>query len=316
MRHNSLYLEKLADGTLSKLADTLQHELAECYLCPHRCGVNRHAEQRGYCRAGVKVEISGYGPHFGEELPLVGRRGSGTIFFSHCNLACVYCQNWEISHAEGEEISVEELGGIMLSLQKQGCHNLNLVTPSHYVPQIVAALAWAAPRGLYISLVYNCGGYESMSTLNRLDGLIDIYMPDFKYADPGIGRRFSGVEDYWEISKASLKEMHAQVGDLKIDAQGIAYRGLIIRHLVLPAKLAGPKEIMDFIAREISPGSYINIMDQYYPAFQAQCHGELDRRITRAEFLEAVRAAKEASPDFRLAHEFPRHTAQASPILN
>lgn len=304
MRYTALYLRKLADGTLQKLADTLMRELAECRLCPHRCGVDRHGDKLGYCQAGAELEISGYGPHYGEELPLVGQRGSGTIFFSHCNLGCVYCQNWDTSQAPGEKISPAQLGGIMLDLQKQGCHNINLVTPSHYVPQIVAALAWAAPRGLCLPLVYNCGGYESLSTLQRLAGIIDIYMPDFKYADPAVGQKLSKVVDYWEISKASLKEMHKQVGDLHMDWHGIASRGLIIRHLILPARLAGTKEVMDFIATEISPRSYLNIMDQYYPAFQAHCYAELARTATRSEFLTAVRAAKEASREFRLAHEY------------
>jgi putative pyruvate formate lyase activating enzyme len=297
------YLKKYKDGTLQTLADRLLEGLQECTLCPHLCRVNRYTGERGYCKAAEEAEVSGYGPHFGEEPPLVGVHGSGTIFFSHCNLGCVFCQNWETSHGEGEKVSFQKLGEIMLELQAQRCHNINLVTPSHYVPQIVAAVAWAATKGLHIPLVYNCSGYERWETLHYIDGLIDIYMPDFKYADPVIGRRFSNVSSYWDVAKTALKEMHRQVGDLAINEQGAAYRGLIIRHLVLPAQLAGTQEIMDFVAEEISPNSYINIMDQYFPEFKARCYSELNRRITRTEFREAVHAAKKASSNFRLAHE-------------
>lgn len=297
------YLRMLASGKFDQMADTLMDKLAQCDLCPHVCRTNRHAGELGYCRAGKDAEISGYGPHFGEEPPLVGHHGSGTIFFSHCNLGCVYCQNWDISHNEGEKITTAKLARIMLELQDRGCHNINLVTPSHYVAQIIVAVVRAASQGLRIPLVYNCGGYESWETLKLLDGIVDIYMPDFKYANPEMGRELSKVTDYWEIAKMALKEMHRQVGDLVTDERGIAREGLIIRHLVLPARLAGTEEIMQFVAEEISPYSYINVMDQYHPAFKAGCHSELNRPITRDEFRLAVSAAKKASPHFRLAHE-------------
>jgi putative pyruvate formate lyase activating enzyme len=213
----------------------------------------------------------------------------------------VYCQNWDTSRRHGQEATPEELADIMLALQRQGCHNINLVSPSHYVPQIVAALAAAAGRGLRIPLVYNCGGYDEKATLEQIDGLVDIYMPDFKYADPEVGKKLSGVDSYPEIAKTAIKEMHRQVGDLAVDKRGIAKRGLIVRHLVLPGGLAGTAEVLDFIAREISPRSYVNIMDQYYPAHKAKDHPELNRRITKHEYRAALMAAKKASPHFRLA---------------
>lgn len=298
-----MYVNMLEDGSLQQRADHLMEELIECNICPHQCHADRLRNEFGYCRAGKDAEISGYGPHFGEEPPLVGRFGSGTIFFCHCNLGCIFCQNWDISHGAGENVSPEQLAELMLGLQKQKCHNINLVSPSHYVPQIIAAVAIAAARGLRLPVVYNSGGYESVETLKLLDGIVDIYMPDVKYADPVVGQRLSKVNEYWDIAKKALKEMHRQVGDLTVDKDGIAKRGLIIRHLVLPEKLAGTEQVMEFIAQEISPFSYINIMDQYHPAFKACDFVGLNRRITRSEFKEAIRAAKQASPHFRLVHE-------------
>lgn len=297
------YLALLDNGALKRKADILMSRLEDCTICPHSCHVNRRGNQLGYCHAGWEVEISGYGPHFGEEAPLVGKRGSGTIFFSHCNLGCVYCQNWDTSHGEGEKLSIGELAGILLKLQKQGCHNINLVSPSHYIPQIIAAVSKAAEHGLNIPLVYNSGGYDHTITLQELDGLIDIYMPDFKYGDLSVGHRLSRVDDYTDIAGKAIIEMHRQVGDLNINPQGIAVQGLIIRHLVLPGNLAGTEKVMKFIADEISPYSYINLMDQYYPEFKASKYPGLDRKITSAEFREAVLTAKRASPHFRLAHE-------------
>jgi len=296
------YLAKLKGGRLKEIALELMELLKDCTVCPHHCHVNRQKGEKGFCRAGLEVEIGGYGPHFGEEPPLVGRGGSGTIFFSHCNLACVFCQNYEISRGwQSEKVLLEKLARIMLALQERGCHNINLVTPSHYVPQIVAALAIAAEQGLRLPLVYNCGGYEETSTLKALEGIIDIYMPDFKYADADVGRRLSRVPDYPQVAKEALKEMHRQVGDLELDEKGVAKKGLIIRHLVLPGGLAGTKEVLEFIAREISPYSYINIMGQYYPAGEAHRYPPLTRRITIEEYREALRLAYEVSPHFRLA---------------
>jgi len=292
----------LARGELEEIAGELMARLESCNLCPHRCGVNRRKGERGFCRAGWEVEIGGYGPHFGEEEPLVGIHGSGTIFFSHCNMACVYCQNYEISQGyQAEKVTLEELARIMLWLQQRGCHNINLVTPTHYVPQIVAALALAARQGLRIPLVYNCGGYELVETLQKLEGIVDIYMPDFKYADPDIALRLSKAPHYPRYAKEALKEMQRQVGDLVLDKRGIAVKGLIIRHLVLPGGLAGTEEVMEFIAREISPTAYVNVMAQYYPAYEAYRYPPLNRRITREEYMEALEAARRASPRFRFA---------------
>lgn len=295
------YITKLEEGTLKQTADTLMAELEDCTVCPHHCHVNRYAGELGYCRATADIEIGGYEPHFGEEPPLVGSNGSGTIFFSHCNLGCVFCQNWDISHDKGERLSTRELAGIMLELQKYGCHNINLVSPSHYVPQIVAGVARAAEQGLKIPLVYNSSGYDEKTTLEKIDGIVDLYMPDFKYADSANGQQLSCVPAYWEVTTGALKEMHRQVGDLVIDDKGIARRGLIIRHLVLPGDLAGTEAVMNFIAKEISPYSYINLMDQYFPEFKAKQHSKLNRRITSHEFQAAFKSANKASPNFRFA---------------
>jgi len=243
-----------------------------------------------------------YGPHFGEEEPLVGTHGSGTIFFTGCNLRCVFCQNWDISQMRlGRTVSISELADMMIELQDMRCHNINLVTPTHYMPHILAALVAACERGLEVPLVYNCGGYESVSALRLLDGVVDIYMPDVKYADPDIGLRYSHVPDYPKVVKAALKEMHRQVGDLWIDEDGIAWRGLLVRHLVLPGGRAGTAEIVKFIADEISRDTYINIMSQYRPEYRAREHPPLDRPITAREYEEAVRLARKAG-----LHRFAR----------
>lgn len=291
----------LGEQELARRARELTALLADCVVCPHHCHVDRLKGELGYCHAGRDAEISGWSPHFGEEPPLTGRHGSGTIFFSHCNLGCVYCQNWDTSHSAGERTTTAELAGIMLALQERGCHNVNLVSPSHYVPQIVAAVAEAAGRGLQIPLVYNSGGYDDRAVLERLAGIVDIYMPDFKYADPAVGEKLSCVGDYTATAKAAVMEMHRQVGDLAVDDAGVARRGLIIRHLVLPGGLAGTEEVLRFIAAEISPYSYINIMDQYYPEFKAGRYPGLDRPITVGEYEAALAAARKASPHFRLA---------------
>jgi putative pyruvate formate lyase activating enzyme len=289
------YVKLLESGALEKRAASLRKLMEECTLCPRRCGARRLEGETGDCSTGRLPVVSSSFPHFGEESPLVGRRGSGTIFFTHCNLLCSFCQNYDISHeGSGEETSIERLAGLMLSLQKTGCHNLNFVTPTHVIPMIVEALVRAAGRGLTLPLVYNCGGYESTQTLKLLDGIIDIYMPDFKFWDARVGLRFTGVKDYPERAREALKEMHRQVGDLVIDEDGIAQRGILLRHLVMPDNLAGTREVMKFTASEISTDTYVNVMPQYRPC--GEVHGEADagRRITEAEYREAVEAAVEA----------------------
>ncbi|MCL4456878.1 MAG: radical SAM protein [Nitrospirae bacterium] len=269
--------------------------LKNCTLCPRNCGVDRTSGEVGFCRTGDKPFVASWGPHFGEERPLVGRFGSGTIFFSWCNLGCIFCQNWTISHlGEGNEITHEKLADIMLKLQESGCHNINLVTPTHQMPMILHSIAIASEKGLNIPIVYNCGGYEAIESLEILDGIIDIYMPDFKYANPEPALKYSKAKDYPETAKAVIKEMHRQVGDLIMDDKGIAVRGLLVRHLILPEGVAGTEEIVKFIADEISPNTYINIMDQYYPCYKAFEHPPLDRRITDNEYSKAVKAALDA----------------------
>lgn len=268
--------------------------LSSCEVCPHKCRVNRLRGEQGICRSGEEVIVSSYNAHFGEEPPLVGNFGSGTIFFTNCNLKCVYCQNYPISQlGNGNKVSLSELAKIMLALQKRECHNINLVTPTHFVPQILKSLKLAIKMGLRIPIVYNSSGYESVRTLKLLDGIVDIYLPDARYADDEIARKYSSAPDYFEIMKKALKEMHRQVGDLVTDKIGIAYSGLIVRHLVLPEGLSGTKKIMRFIAREISPYTYISLMAQYFPAYQAGQFPPLSRRINRKEYREALRAFEE-----------------------
>lgn len=288
-----LYLEKLSPAELNNRADTLQNMLEECRLCPNECSVNRLAGETGNCHSTDEVVISSYGPHFGEEPELVGLYGSGTIFFTNCNLSCIYCQNYDISQLGiGNRISIDELANIMISLQSRGCHNINLVTPTHFVPQIVEALIIAIEKGLEIPLVYNCGGYESVETLQLLEDIIDIYMPDIKYSDNEIATRLSGIKNYWNVVRSAIKEMYRQVGDLHIDRKGIAKRGLLIRHLVLPNNLAGSEKVIDFIADEISKETYLNIMDQYHPAFKAAEDKKLMRRIKPDEYERVVEYAR------------------------
>ena len=266
--------------------------LRECRLCPRECRVDRLAGQKGKCQVTREVVVSSYGPHFGEETPLVGGHGSGTIFFGYCNLKCVFCQNYTISHlGEGTSVTSDELAGMMLSLQTQGCHNINLVSPTHVVPRILAALEIAAGKGLSIPLVYNTGGYDSSETLHLLDGIVDIYMPDMKYSDARTAEQLSGIKDYPRANQAAVKEMHRQVGDLQMDEWGVAQRGLLVRHLVLPNRLAGTGDVVRFLAQEVSHNTYLNIMAQYHPAYKALDWPRLSRRITDREFSEAVELA-------------------------
>ncbi len=285
----------MAPDVLSEKIKKAEAILRNCALCPRNCRVDRTAGMRGFCRTGDRPFISSWNPHFGEERPLVGMCGSGTIFLGHCNLGCLFCQNWTISHlGEGAEMSFEALAGVMLDLQGMGCHNINFVTPTHQMPMILRSLAIAAGKGLRIPIVYNCGGYESLEAIQILDGVVDIYMPDFKFADPEIAFRYSKAKDYPAVAKTVIKEMHRQVGDLVIDARGIATRGLLVRHLILPENVAGTGEVVRFIAEKISKNTYVNLMDQYHPCYKANEHSPLNRRITGKEFSEAVRLALEA----------------------
>lgn len=288
------YLKLLRSGELEKRTQKALAHMRHCTLCANGCHVNRLLSTRGaICRTGEKVVVCSYGPHFGEERPLVGHGGSGTIFFSWCNLHCVFCQNWEISHeGEGREISTKQLADMMLELQDMGCQNINLVTPSHVVTQILSALLKAAEKGLQLPLVYNTGGYDSPEALALLDGVVDIYMPDMKFADSNLARKYLGVPDYAEINQEAVREMHRQVGDLVLDEDGLARRGLLVRHLLLPENLAGSDRIFKFLADEISPETYLNLMDQYRPCYRADEVPPLDRRPTSEELRNALRQAK------------------------
>jgi putative pyruvate formate lyase activating enzyme len=287
---------KLSPKKRQEKIDQSLEILKSCTLCPRSCRVDRTAGETGFCRTGDKPFISSWNPHLGEEAPLVGHYGSGTIFFTHCNLGCLFCQNWTISHGdEGAEMSFDALAKLMLTLQDSyGCHNINFVTPTHQVPMILQSLEIAIDRGLKVPLVYNCGGYEALETIRLLDGIIDIYMPDFKFADPEAAEKYSSANDYPSVAKTAIREMHRQVGDLVMDSHDIARRGLLVRHLVLPDGLAGTEEVARFLVDEISPDTYTNIMAQYYPCYKASEHPPLDRRLTNEEFRKALREAKDA----------------------
>ncbi|MGB2879956.1 MAG: radical SAM protein [Candidatus Omnitrophota bacterium] len=288
------YLKLYESGKLEEIKNSFVERLAKCDLCPRDCKVNRLEGELGFCRAGRYAMISSYSLHFGEEPPLVGKGGSGTIFFTWCNLGCIYCQNYTISHlGEGVEMKPRELAEVMLSLQRRGAHNINFVTPSHVTAQILEALIIAIEEGLKLPLVYNSGGYDKASTLKEMEGIFDIYMPDAKYSDEGHSQKYSRAQNYWKVCKETLLEMHGQVGDLAINDEGVAERGLLIRHLVLPNRLAGSIVVLDFIAEKISKDSYVNIMEQYHPCFQAYKHEELSRGITLEEFKEALDYAAE-----------------------
>jgi len=290
----SAYIETYNKGLLKKKAEQARKILASCVLCPRMCKVDRLSGETGVCKTGERAMVSSYNAHFGEEAPLVGRNGSGTIFFTHCNLLCVFCQNYDISHEDcGEEVSDEQLADIMLALQKSGCHNINFVTPSHVVPQILSALNLAAEKGLCIPLVYNTGGYDRIETLKILDGIVDIYMPDFKFWDPDIAYKSCEAKDYPEFARNALTEMSRQVGDLVTDASGIAQRGLLVRHLVMPHGHAGTREVMHFIADKISKNTYVNIMFQYRPCGKAYQFKEFSSRPSDRNFDEAVKSARE-----------------------
>ncbi|WP_457577649.1 radical SAM protein [Desulfomarina sp.] len=269
--------------------------LRSCTLCPRNCYVDRPAGEKGYCGMADRVEVAGYGPHFGEEQVLVGEKGSGTIFFCGCNLRCVFCQNYSISNCskgECEEVSPEQLAAIMLELQGRGCHNINLVTPGHIVPQLLQALQLAVEGGLRVPLVYNCGGYESMTSLKLLDGVIDIYMPDFKFLSPESARRYTGAADYPEIVKRAVIEMQRQVGDLQLDDRGLATHGLLVRHLLMPDAKEDSESIFAFLAERVSLNCHVNIMEQYRPCGMARDFPELGRTISAEYYNEMIAAAK------------------------
>ena len=283
------------DSRLRTKTEQAVARLTSCTLCPRRCQVDRTAGETGYCRTGARAKVASYHAHFGEEAPLVGQNGSGTIFFSNCNLLCNFCQNFDISHeGEGYELSDAELAQIMLSLQAAGCHNINFVTPSHVVPQILSALLLAVEKGLEIPLVYNSGGYDSVETLRILDGVIDIYMPDFKFWDSDVARQTCQAPDYPVVARKAVVEMHRQVGELTLDARGIAVSGLLVRHLVLPCDLAGTGEVMAFIAGKISKNTYVNVMNQYRPCGRAPEIESMARSVTSEEYARAVAAARKA----------------------
>ena len=289
------YLKLLVTGELRERVAQAYERLSNCDICAWECGINRRAGEFGICKSGELARVSSYGPHMGEEDPLRGWQGSGTIFFSRCNLRCQYCQNHDISQNDsGELVEPERLAAMMLELQNHGCHNINFVSPSHVVPQILAGLYIAAEAGLRLPLVYNTGGYDSLATLQLLDGVIDIYMPDMKYSDTKNARRYSKIPHYPQVNRTALGEMQRQVGDLQINTQGVAERGLLVRHLVLPNELAGTKEIVRFLAQEISPNTYLNLMDQYRPAYYARKFPELMRSITSQEYQSALQMAHDA----------------------
>ncbi len=294
--HRPAYIGALKDGTLKKRVAQALSSLDHCTLCPRKCGVDRNADETGVCNTGRLALVASHGPHFGEEQPLVGKSGSGTIFFTHCNLRCLFCQNYSISHqGEGLEVDDEQLASIMLDLAKKGCHNINFVTPSHVVPQILSALYLAAQKGLSVPLVYNSGGYDDVDTLCLLDGIVDIYMPDFKFWDGNVAQDTCDAPDYPEVAKKAIAEMHRQVGDLIIDEKSqLAIKGLLVRHLVLPGGLSGTAAIMRFLAESISKGTYVNVMAQYRPCGRAKEISALANALSPAEYDLAVGQARAA----------------------
>jgi putative pyruvate formate lyase activating enzyme len=295
------YINLFEKGELNKRVELLQEFIKKCELCPRQCHVNRLNGEVGYCGAGSDLMVSSAFPHFGEEPPLVGFNGSGTIFLTHCNLRCIFCQNYDISHlGRGDRITLSDMARAMVKLQEMGCHNINFVTPTHYASQIVASLHKAMEWGLRLPIVYNCSGYESIEVIRLLEGIVDIYMPDIKFMDGKYSKRYSNAPDYPEVIKKVLKEMHRQVGDLTANSKGVAERGLLIRHLVMPGGVASSEAVLKFIAEEISVHSYVNIMNQYRPEYRANEYSEISHPITHQEYLEAIQLAK----GFRLYRGF------------
>jgi putative pyruvate formate lyase activating enzyme len=289
------YLGLYRSGELGGRVEKALALLEGCRLCPRKCGANRLEGELGACRTGRKARVASCNAHFGEEAPLVGQFGSGTIFLSACNLRCTFCQNYEISHhGEGAEADPVHLAAMMMQLAENRCHNINFVTPTHVVPQILEGLALAVAEGLRVPLVYNSSGYDSVETLELLDGIVDIYMPDFKFWDGRWAARYCDAPDYPDVARAAIREMHRQVGDLVLDGEGIAVRGLLVRHLVMPKGIAGTEGVMKFLSEEISPDTYVNVMDQSRPCGEAHSDAFINRRLTAEEYREAVNAAGRA----------------------
>lgn len=290
------YLKLHRSGALKKRGEELWNIMKNCKLCPRECGTNRLDGEKGFCQASAQLEISAYHPHFGEERPLVGKNGSGTIFLTNCGLRCVFCINWEISQGGmGSARQIEDMAEMMLHLQKIGCHNINVVTPTHYSPHIVLAIDNAVGRGLRLPIVYNTCGWERLEILKKLDGIVDIYLPDFKYGNSDMAVKYSsGSNTYTEQTQAALLEMHRQVGIAKPSKDGLMYRGLMIRHLVMPNGISGTKKVIEWISENLPKDTYLNIMSQYRPIYKAFDYPEISRRITRTEYNEAVRWAREA----------------------
>ncbi len=283
-----MYL-KLTDHDWGKKLEMAQSLLSDCRCCPHKCHVNREGGEKGACGAGPEPVMASSDAHTGEEPPISGWKGSGAIFFTYCPMGCIYCQNYPFSQlGQGRSRSIEDLASLMISLQEKGCHNINLVTPTHFVPQIILSLRKAIDMGLKIPIIYNTSSYDTMETLYLAEGIVDIYLADMRYDDPVKSSRYSGVKDYPQICRNAVKEMYRQVGCLEVNEQGIASKGLIIRHLVLPDGIAGSRKIFEFIALELSKEVPISLMSQYYPAYQASNYPELNRRITSQEYDEAL----------------------------
>jgi len=289
------YLTLHEQGKLPERIAEAQQRLSPCRVCPRSCKVDRLSDEKGICQTGAKALVSSYAPHFGEEGPLVGSGGSGTIFFTYCNLLCLFCQNYGISHlGQGLETDAGQLASMMVSLQRQGCHNINFVTPSHVVPQILSALPKAIAKGLTVPLVYNSSGYDSLETLKLLEGIVDIYMPDFKFWNRESAERYANASDYSEVAQKAILEMHRQVGDLVMDDEGLAVKGLLVRHLVMPGGLEETGKILRFLAREVSIDTYVNLMDQYRPCGKAYQYPPIDKKLTNDEFQKALKIAKDA----------------------
>ncbi len=311
-RFEPAYLRLYESGELKRRVGRALEALKSCEVCPRDCGVDRLADKFAVCKTGRYAVVGSYFAHFGEEDCLRGSRGSGTIFFSGCNLRCVFCQNFDISwQLRGTPAPPEKLAAMMLELQAEGCHNINFVTPEHVVPQIIEALPLAIEGGLRLPLVYNTSAYDSMESLELMDGIVDIYMPDFKYWDSEMARKYSKAPDYPEAARRAIKEMHRQVGELVTDEEGLAVRGLMIRHLVMPEQIAGTREVMRWIAQELSPHTYVNVMAQYYPAGKVsrQEYPEINRRLTSPEYEAALDEAARAGLK-RLDPRRPSHYGQ------